>query len=128
MGDGSLGMNIGEISTLARKTDSPIILVHLRNESFGWIKMLQKLYFDENYFGVDFDENIDYAAAASGLGARGKRVETGEDLASALQEGLKGGVTLLDVPVPDELQVTPPVHSWIEDMKKPAEERRHLSY
>ncbi|MDA8204867.1 MAG: thiamine pyrophosphate-binding protein [Thermaerobacter sp.] len=110
--DGSLGMAAGELET-ARRLELPIIFIHLRNESLGWIKMLQHLYMDRHYFGVDFSP-VDAVKVAIGFGVPARAVETLRSLESALGEALANkGPFFVDVPVPEEKEVVPPVAPWL---------------
>ncbi|MFO8060295.1 MAG: thiamine pyrophosphate-dependent enzyme, partial [Bacillota bacterium] len=126
-GDGSLGMVIGEIETLVREGGN-IVILHLRNETFGWIKMLQKMYYGERYFSVDFDPRSDYADAARALGARATRVTDADSLRTALTSALGEKISFIEVQVPPEIQVTPPVAAWERDVEIPAEQRSRRSY
>lgn len=114
VGDGSFGMSGTELETIARLR-LPITLVHFNNGTYGWIKMLQKLYFDERYFGVDFGPQTDYVAAAEAFGVRGVRIEHPDQLGPALAEALTGNeAVFIDVPTKSELDEVPPVHAWQE--------------
>lgn len=126
-GDGSLGMSLGELEAMARHGDR-IIVVHLRNDTFGWIKMLQKLYYQERYFSVDFDESTDYVGAARSLGASAVRAATSGELRGALTEGLEGGISFIEISVPPEIDLTPPVASWLRDERLSDDERTRKSY
>jgi acetolactate synthase-1/2/3 large subunit len=85
----------------------------MNNGSFGWIKMLQKLYCDERYFGVDFAADVDYAKVAEGFGLRGLRVGHPDEVGEAFRAALRDGrPTFIDVPTQGELEETPPVEAW----------------
>ncbi len=127
VGDGSLNMTVGELETLA-KTDSPIVVVHFRNESYGWIKMLQKLYYDERYLSVDFSPDVSYVEAAAAMGARSRLVENVEQLERELEKSLGGGLSFLEIRVPPETEITPPVAAWQKDEVVSPEKRRRRSY
>jgi acetolactate synthase-1/2/3 large subunit len=112
IGDGSFGMSGTELETVAR-LNLPITFIHFNNGTYGWIKMLQKLYFDDRYHNVDFSGGVDYAAAATALGVPGVRVEASDQLEDAIAEGLRAdGPVFIDVPTQSELEETPPVHAW----------------
>ena len=110
-GDGSFGMSGTELETIARLR-LPVTLVHFNNGTFGWIKMLQHLYFDDRYFGVDFTA-VDYAGIAAGFGVRGVRVEHPDQLEDAIGEAVRANApTFIDVQTESELTEVPPVEAW----------------
>lgn len=112
VGDGSFGMSGTELETIGRLR-LPVTLVHFNNGTYGWIKMLQHLYFDDRFFGVDFSATTDYVAIAEGFGVRGIRVAHPDQLGDALATGLRGdGPTFIDVATESELVETPPVEAW----------------
>jgi acetolactate synthase-1/2/3 large subunit len=110
-GDGSFAMACGELET-ARRLQLPIIYVHLRNDSFGWIKMLQRLYEGRRYFGVDMGP-VDAVTVARGFGLEATTVTSLEEFEAACKMALAGGrPTFIDVPVPDLWEHLPPVAPW----------------
>jgi acetolactate synthase-1/2/3 large subunit len=110
-GDGSFAMACGDLET-ARRLALPIIYIHLRNGSLGWIKMLQRLYEGRRYFGVDVGP-VDAAAVARGFGLDAVTVTSLEEFKAAFKTALAGGQpTFLDVPVPDLWEHLPPVAPW----------------
>ncbi|MFN8481870.1 MAG: thiamine pyrophosphate-binding protein [Anaerolineae bacterium] len=118
-GDGSFGMACGELETAAR-FHLPIVYVQFSNGSLGWIKMLQHLYSGGRYFGVDFGA-IDSVKVAEGMGLAAHRATSLDDFAAAFETALaRRGPTYIDVPVPDEIHLTPPVAPWQETLTKKA--------
>lgn len=112
VGDGSFGMSGTELETIAR-LGLPVTLIHFNNGTYGWIKMLQHLYFNDRYFGVDFSPTTDYVAIAEGFGVHGMRVSHPDQLGDALAAGLAAtGPTFIDVATESELVETPPVEAW----------------
>ncbi len=110
-GDGSFGMSGTELETISR-LKLPITVIHFNNGAYGWIKMLQKLYYDNRFHNVDF-QSIDYAGAAQALGVPSIRVEHSDQLEDAIGQGLNAdGPVFIDVPTESELEETPPVHAW----------------
>lgn len=112
--DGSFAMSCGELETVAR-FNLPILYVQFTNHSFGWIKMLQHLYYEKRYFGVD-PGTIDPLPVATASGfTRVARPSTLEELASVVREFVKDPVpTYIDVEVPHMIDVTPPVPAWYD--------------
>lgn len=109
--DGSFALSCGELETVQRLA-LPITIVHLSNRSFGWIKMLQHLYQDRHYLGVDFAP-VQADLVARGFGLASMHVETLDELSFALQGAQAEGKPLfIDVAVPAEHELVPPVAPW----------------
>ncbi|WBU36851.1 thiamine pyrophosphate-binding protein [Homoserinibacter sp. YIM 151385] len=89
IGDGSLGMSLGELETLAR-AGGPVVIVVLNDSSYGNIRQEQVLHFDGRTIGVDFLE-VDFAQVARGMGLDGKRVTEVGELVEAVREGYASG-------------------------------------
>jgi acetolactate synthase I/II/III large subunit len=111
--DGSLAMSCGELETAAR-FGLPILFVQFTNHSLGWIKMLQHLYAGGRYFGVD-PGSIDAVGIARACGVAAERVTD----CARLEELTIGFTTermplYIDIEVPDPIEYTPPVSSWID--------------
>jgi acetolactate synthase-1/2/3 large subunit len=118
IGDGSFGMSGTELATIARLR-LPITLILFHNGSYGWIKMLQRLYYDHHYYGVDFTERMDAAAIAEAFGVRGVRISDANQLLPAITSALASNEpTLIDVPTKSELEEPPPVHAWQQALGK----------
>ena len=112
VGDGSFGMSGTELATIAALR-LPITLILFNNGSFGWIKMLQRLYYGQRYLSVDFPNKMDAAAIAEAFGIRGIRITHPEQLVPAIQEALTSNTpTFIDVPTRSELDEVPPVYAW----------------
>ena len=93
IGDGSLGMSLGELETLAR-TGGPVVIVVLNDSSYGNIRQEQVLHFDGRTVGVDFDE-VDFAQVAKGMGLEGVRVTDVDALVEAVRDGFAQGRPLV---------------------------------
>lgn len=105
VGDGSLGMSLGELETLAR-TPGPVCVVVLNDAGYGNIRQEQIVHFDGRTIGVDFALS-DYGMVARGLGLQGERVTNLQELADKVHGALTGNSTvLLDVPI------DPDVNAW----------------
>jgi acetolactate synthase-1/2/3 large subunit len=110
-GDGSFAMACGELETIARY-GLPILYLQFTNRSLGWIKMLQHLYLDGRYFSVD-PGPIDYSAVAKAMGVDGVRVDSMDRLEAVLADWVTNRRPLyVDVPVPDQIALPPPVAPW----------------
>jgi acetolactate synthase-1/2/3 large subunit len=117
VGDGSFGMSGTELATIA-DLRLPITLILFNNGSFGWIKMLQRLYYGKRYLGVDFTSKMDAVAIAEAFGIRGIRIRDAEQLDGALTEALASdGPVFIDVPTKSEMDEVPSVHAWQQALK-----------
>ncbi|MGH2389352.1 MAG: thiamine pyrophosphate-binding protein [Chloroflexota bacterium] len=111
MGDGSFAMSCGELETACR-LDLPISYVQFNNRSMGWIKMLQHLYLERRYFGVDLGPT-DAAAVARGFGLRAAHADSLADFKEVFMAyHASGGPSFIDLTVPDETEAVPPVAPW----------------
>ncbi|GAA5159048.1 thiamine pyrophosphate-binding protein [Amycolatopsis dongchuanensis] len=98
IGDGSLGMSLGELETLARVRGNVCIVV-LNDSSYGNIRQEQELHFDGRTIGVDFDP-IDFGMVARGMGVAGEVVTTLDALTEKVGAALRGGrPAVFDVPL-----------------------------
>jgi acetolactate synthase I/II/III large subunit len=118
VGDGSFGMSGTELATIAGLR-LPITIILFNNGSFGWIKMLQRLYYGERYLGVDFTGKMDTVAIAEGLGIRAMRITHPDQLAPAITGAMASDEPLfIEVPTKSELEEVPPVHAWQEALRR----------
>ncbi len=110
-GDAGLNMVLGDLET-ARRLGLPFTLVVVNNAASGYVKALQHVMYGR-YESADLSET-NYAAVATALGCRGRRVEDPAELATALRWALAGteGPTVLDVVVTrDPADMLPSVDS-----------------
>ncbi len=113
MGDGSFGMSVGELETIAR-LGLPVVLIQTANQTFGWIKELQHLYHGERYYSVDF-HGVAYADIARGFGLDGVEIKDPDAFAPALRAALESGrPTFINVQTEPQMTETPPVAPWEE--------------
>ena len=118
VGDGSFGMSGTELATIA-SLHLPITIILFNNGSFGWIKMLQRLYYDKRYLGVDFTGKMDAARIAEAFGIRGVRITDPDQLSPVIAEALASNEPVfIDVPTKSELEEVPPVHAWQEALRR----------
>lgn len=87
VGDGSLGMTLGELETLARE-QTPACIVVMNDSGYGNIRQEQLIHYGERTIGVDFGE-VDYAAVARACGVPATRVTYEDALADAVEQGLR---------------------------------------
>ncbi|MFF5259118.1 thiamine pyrophosphate-binding protein [Actinomadura viridis] len=118
--DGSLAMSCGELETAAR-LNLPIRFIHLSNNSLGWIKMLQHLYFGRRYHGVE-GSTADPVPIAAGFGVPATRAHSAEEFRDILSlHRERSGPTFVDVHVPDQTVEVPPVAPWHAALEGSAE-------
>jgi len=114
--DGSFAMACGELETASRY-DLPILYVQFTNNSMGWIKMLQHLYFGQRYFGVD-PGPIDAVGVASSCGVRAERVDSVSKFRELVEDfRLDPHPLYIDMQVPHMIDYTPPVSSWLDALQ-----------
>jgi acetolactate synthase-1/2/3 large subunit len=97
VGDGGFLMNLQDLETAVRMGQDLVILL-LRDDAYGFIRWKQH---DMGLpdFGMEFD-NPDFVKLAESFGARGLRVEHGDDLQDVLRAAYDGGgVVLVDCPI-----------------------------
>lgn len=117
VGDGSFGMSGTELATIA-SLHLPITIILFNNGGFGWIKMLQRLYYGSRYLGVDFTGKVDAVGIAEAFGIRGVRISDPGQLIPAISDALAGDeAVFIDVPTRSELEEVPPVHAWQQAVK-----------
>ena len=110
-GDGSFQMCIQELATIAYNK-LPVKIVLLNNGVLGMVRQLQKFFYGERYSQTDLDGNPDFVKVAEAYGIRGIRVDSHEQVRSAISEGLKHpGPVLLEFMISrddDVLPIVPP--------------------
>jgi acetolactate synthase-1/2/3 large subunit len=127
MGDASLGMALGDLET-AKRLGLPIIFVNFENNSYGWIKTIQRLYYDEKYFAVDFCP-VDSIAIAKGFGLDAINIAGN----AQIEDGIKWALAqkkpvFLNVVIERPTDFVPPVLKWERDSKIPPSQRKKLTY
>ena len=127
-GDASFCMAAGELETAVR-CNLPIVFINFQNYAYGWIKTIQKLYFDEKYFAVDFGKSFNAAKVAQGFGLNAKTVYSNEQVKEGLEWALNlEGPVLLNLMIEPPTKTIPPVLKWEKDAAKPVDERIKLTY
>lgn len=116
-GDGSLGFTLGELETISRENIN-IKIILFRNDSFGWIKATMKLIYGSKHFSTEFKE-IEYYKVAQDFGIDSYKVENYKDLKLIIEKTLgEEKPAFIEIPVPSEDELVPPVPSWLERAKK----------
>jgi acetolactate synthase-1/2/3 large subunit len=110
-GDGSFGMSVGELETIARLA-VPALLLHFNNASFGLIKAVQRLHGRNATQSVDFSAT-NAAKVAEAFGLRAWRVTDAASLDAALDAAFAhSGPCFIDLVVESIADVAPPMYSW----------------
>jgi len=105
VGDGALGMTMGELETVVREK-LPICIVIMNDLGYGNIRQEELVHYGDRVIGVDFVD-ADYAAIAAGFGIASHRAETGDELAAAMNAILGSGKAgLVDA------RIDPDVNAW----------------
>ena len=84
LGDGSLGMTLGELETISREK-LHVIVILVNDDAYGNIKQEEKFKTGtENYIGVEFP-SIDYVRVAEALGYNGTIVRKASEIPQAME-------------------------------------------
>ncbi|WP_281647418.1 acetolactate synthase 2 catalytic subunit [Parendozoicomonas sp. Alg238-R29] len=106
-GDGSIMMNIQELTTL-RRLNLPVKIVLLDNERLGMVRQWQTLFFDGRHSETNLSDNPDFIGLAKAFGVSGKTVWQREQVTDALEEMLASdGPYFLHVAINAEGNVWP---------------------
>lgn len=117
-GDGSIQMNIQELST-AMQYDIPVKIINLNNRFLGMVKQWQDIIYQGRHSNSYMSSVPDFAAIAEAYGHVGIRIETPDQLESGLQQALemKGRLVFVDINV-DETEHVYPMQIKGEGMDK----------
>ena len=95
---GSFGISGTELATIASLL-LPITIILFNNGSSGWMKMLQRLYYDKWYLGFDFTNTMDTTGIAEASGLRGVRIPDPDRLSPVMTEALASNEPVfIDIP------------------------------
>ncbi len=111
-GDGSFGMNLGELATL-KATQAPVVIIIFNNGVLGMVRQWQTLFYNAHYSATDLHaRQSDFKKIAEAFGVPGFSVDTLEELPSVVAKAMaKSGPVVIDVKIdPDEfvLPMLPP--------------------
>jgi thiamine pyrophosphate-dependent acetolactate synthase large subunit-like protein len=105
IGDGSLGMSLGELETLARE-ELPVCVVVMNDAGYGNIRQEQLVHYGDRLIGVDFGD-VDYAAVGRACGLEGLRVTDADALREAVAAAVRSGR-----PHVVDVAIDPTVNAW----------------
>ncbi|MHA7228228.1 acetolactate synthase 3 large subunit [Vibrio campbellii] len=117
-GDGSIQMNIQELST-AMQYDIPVKIINLNNRFLGMVKQWQDIIYQGRHSNSYMSSVPDFAAIAEAYGHVGIRIETPDQLEAGLQKALdmKDCLVFVDINV-DETEHVYPMQIKGEGMDK----------
>jgi acetolactate synthase-1/2/3 large subunit len=108
-GDGSIQMNIQELST-AVQYQVPVKVVIMNNHSLGMVRQWQEKFYEERYSHSYMEAMPDFVKLADAYGVKGFRVEKAADLSATLQAAFaEPGPVLVDAVIPTGEGVYPMV-------------------
>ncbi len=107
-GDGSIQMNIQELST-ALQYDIPVKIINLNNRFLGMVKQWQDMIYQGRHSHSYMDSVPDFAAIAEAYGHVGIRISDPNKLESELARGLamKDKLVFIDISVDETEHVYP---------------------
>ena len=98
-GDGSIQMNIQELST-AVQFNLPVKVVILNNRYLGMVRQWQELFYEKRYTWTHNDHAPDFVKLAEAYGAAGYRIEKEDEVDAILKEAFHNNrPTFIDVKV-----------------------------
>ncbi len=107
-GDGSIQMNIQELST-ALQYDIPVKIINLNNRFLGMVKQWQDIIYQGRHSNSYMDSVPDFAAIAEAYGHVGIRISDPSELESGLKKALdmKDRLVFVDINVDETEHVYP---------------------
>lgn len=116
-GDGSFHFSCGELETYCR-LGLNVKLFLFNNNVFGWIKGETAHVYQADFFATDFGV-VDYAGVAKAFGIKSYKLNDPDKIEETITEAFEyKGPVLIEVRVPDESELVPPVPRWINNAKK----------
>lgn len=108
-GDGSIQMNIQELTTL-KEHNLPVKIIVLNNYYLGMVRQWQELFFDRRYAQTNLQSNPDFAKVAEAFGIKGMKITNDSEITDALKEAIKHpGPVMMDFIIEREENVFPMV-------------------
>ncbi len=108
-GDGCFRMNMQELATASRY-NIPIIEVVINNQVLGMVRQWQTLFYGHRYSQTILNDAVDYCKVAEALGCKAFKVETKEDVATAIRAALEcKQPALIEVVIHEDDKVFPMV-------------------
>jgi len=116
-GDGSFGMNLGEMATAVTQK-LPVTIVLLNNSALGMVRQWQSLFYDARYSNTTLERKTDFPALAGAFGAVGYRANDLTQLDEALGKAPGDLPCLIECKIGIDEMVLPmiPVGGTIDDI------------
>ncbi|MEM2302404.1 MAG: thiamine pyrophosphate-binding protein [Sulfolobales archaeon] len=112
-GDGSFGLNAGELETIAR-VNGNIKIFLFNNNSYGWIRAEIFYKHGARFFATDF-KPVDYVKIAEGFGIEAMRIESNNKIEKTIDKVFRNrDPVLAEVLVEPQDKLCPPVPAWVE--------------
>lgn len=107
-GDGSIQMNIQELSTCLQY-DIPVKIININNSALGMVKQWQTMFYDGRHSHSYMDSLPDFVALTEAYGHVGIRVTDPAELDSAMEKAfaMKDKLVFLDIIVDETAHVYP---------------------
>jgi len=107
-GDGAFGISMNELTACGRGDWPAVTMVVFRNYQWGAEKRNTTLWYSDNFVGTELNYGVEYAQVAQACGLKGVKVQTAEELQSALTSAVEGQMqrnetTLIEVVLNQEL-------------------------
>lgn len=95
-GDGSFGMNLNELATVATQ-NLPIVIILMNNGVLGMVRQWQNLFFDKHYSQTVLERKTDFVKLAEAFGIKGYRINDVSQMKGVIDQAFKEkGPVLVD--------------------------------
>lgn len=95
-GDGSFGMNLNELATVATQ-NLPIVIILMNNGVLGMVRQWQNLFFDKHYSQTVLERKTDFVKLAEAFGIKGYRISKVSQMKDVIDQAFKEkGPVLVD--------------------------------
>ena len=95
-GDGSFGMNLNELTTVATQ-NLPIVIILMNNGVLGMVRQWQNLFFDKHYSQTVLERKTDFVKLAEAFGIKGYRISDVSQMKDVIDQAFKEkGPVLVD--------------------------------
>jgi len=88
-GDGAFGISMNEMTACGRNEWPPVTMVIFRNYQWGAEKRNTTLWYQDNFVGTELNVGVEYAKVAEACGVKGVKVESMDELTTALETSVK---------------------------------------
>lgn len=115
IGDGSLGMTLGDLETIAQFTPN-VTLIVFNDHAYGNIKQEEQYKFgDGHYYGVDLSIKADYAGVAKAFGLGAEKIQRADQITAAVARARSyDGAYMIEVEFDGSYSIWPEAFLWNE--------------